>query len=125
MEGDLAGTRDATLLWVLSAYAIVTAALLIPAGRLADLLGRKRLFMGGLVTFVVASALCAAAPGAGWLIGARVVQAAGGAVLMPTSLALLLAEFSGRHPAGAVAMWCPTGAFCPAAWPPTGGPRAH
>src|SRR5260370_7435497 len=94
MEGDLAGTRDATLLWVLSAYAIVTAALLIPAGRLADLLGRKRLFMGGLVTFVVASALCAAAPGAGWLIGARVVQAAGGAVPTPTSLPLLPAQLS-------------------------------
>ncbi len=97
IERDFAGTSDATLSWVLSAYAIVTAALLIPAGRLADLLGRKRLFMGGLVTFVVASALCAAAPGAGWLIGARVLQAAGGAVLMPTSLALLLAEFSGRQ----------------------------
>src|SRR6266478_4145780 len=96
IERDFAGTSDATLSWVLSAYAIVTAALLIPAGRLADLLGRKRLFMVGLVTFVVASALCAAAPGAGRLIGARVVQAAGGAVLMPTSLALLLAQASWR-----------------------------
>jgi len=52
----------------------VTAALLVPAGRLADLVGRKRLFMVGLVTFVVASALCAAAPSAGWLIAARVLQ---------------------------------------------------
>src|SRR5258706_2225928 len=120
IERDFAGTSDATLSWVLSAYAIVTAALLIPAGRLADLLG-KRLFMGGLVTFVVASALCAAAPGAGWLIGARVVQAAGGAVLMPTSLALLLAEFSGRQRAIAVAIWSATGAVAAGAGPPLGG----
>ena len=121
IERDFAGTSDATLSWVLSAYAIVTAALLIPAGRLADLLGRKRLFMGGLVTFVVASALCAAAPGAGWLIGARVVQAGGGAVLMPTSLALLLAEFSGRQRAIAVAIWSATGAVAAGAGPPIGG----
>ena len=121
IERDFAGTSDATLSWVLSAYAIVTAALLIPAGRLADLLGRKRLFMGGLVTFVIASALCAAAPGAGWLIGARVVQAAGGAVLMPTSLALLLAEFSGRQRAVAVAIWSATGAVAAGAGPPIGG----
>src|SRR6266852_1178494 len=125
IERDFAGTSDATLSWVLSAYAIVTAALLIPAGRLADLLGRKRLFMGGLVTFVVASALCAAAPGAGWLIGARVVQAAGGAVLMPTSLALLLAEFSGRQRAIAVAMWSATGAVAAGAGPPIGGLLVH
>ena len=121
IERDFAGTSDATLSWVLSAYAIVTAALLIPAGRLADLLGRKRLFMGGLVTFVVASAFCAAAPGAGWLIGARVLQAAGGAVLMPSSLALLLAEFSGRQRAIAVAIWSATGAVAAGAGPPIGG----
>jgi MFS family permease len=73
IKKDFAGTNDATLSWVLSAYAIVMAALLVPAGRLADLLGRKRLFMGGLVTFVAASALCAAAPGPGWLIAARIL----------------------------------------------------
>ncbi len=121
IERDFAGTSDATLSWVLSAYAIVTAALLVPAGRLADLLGRKRLFMGGLVTFVVASALCAAAPGAGWLIGARVLQATGGAVLMPTSLALLLAEFQSRQRGVAVAIWSATGAVAAAAGPPIGG----
>ena len=121
IQRDFAGTSDATLSWVLSAYAIVTAALLVPAGRLADLLGRKRLFLGGLVTFVVASALCAAAPGAGWLIGARVLQAAGGAVLMPTSLALLLAEFPPRQRGLAVAVWSATGAVAAAAGPPIGG----
>src|SRR5260370_351145 len=102
---DFAGPSDATLSWALSAYAMVTAALLIPAGRLADLLGRKRLFMGGLVTFVVASALCAAAPGAGWLIGARGAQAAGGAGPMPTSLPLPLAAVSRPPPPGAASLF--------------------
>jgi EmrB/QacA subfamily drug resistance transporter len=97
------------------------AALLVPAGRLADLLGRKRLFMGGLITFVGASALCAAAPGPVWLIGARILQAAGGAILMPTSLALLLAEFPPAQRALAVAVWSATGAVAAAAGPPVGG----
>src|SRR5713101_7554033 len=108
IKHEFAGTSDATLSWVLSAYAIVMAALLVPAGRLADLLGRKRLFMGGLVTFVGASALCAAAPGPGWLIGARILQAAGGAILMPTSLALLLAEFPPKQRALPTARASPT-----------------
>ena len=121
IKHDFSGTSDATLSWVLSAYAIVMAALLVPAGRLADLLGRKRLFMGGLITFVGASALCAAAPGPGWLIGARILQAAGGAILMPTSLALLLAEFPPQQRALAVAVWSATGAVAAAAGPPVGG----
>ena len=121
IKHDFAGTSDSTLSWVLSAYAIVMAALLVPAGRLADLLGRKRLFMGGLITFVGASALCAAAPGPGWLIAARALQAIGGATLMPTSLALLLAEFPGRQRAMAVAIWSATGAVAAAAGPPIGG----
>src|SRR5258708_627382 len=121
IKHDFAGTSDATLSWVLSAYAIVMAALLVPAGRLADLLGRKRLFMGGLITFVGPSALCAAAPGPASLIAARVVQAAGGAILMPTSLAVLLAEFQPQQRALAVAVWSATGAVAAAAGPPVGG----
>jgi EmrB/QacA subfamily drug resistance transporter len=121
IQRDFSGTSDATLSWVLSGYAIVTAALLVPAGRVADLLGRKRLFIAGLGIFVVASALCAAAPGAGWLIAARVVQAAGGAILMPASLALLLAEFPPQERPLAVAVWSATGAIAAAAGPPIGG----
>src|SRR5713226_9457933 len=121
IEHDFAGTSDATLSWVVSAYVIVMPALLVPAGRLAALLGRKRLFLAGLVIFVAASALCAAAPGPGWLIGARILQAAGGAILMPTSLALLLAEFAPQQRALAVAVWSATGAVAAAAGPPVGG----
>jgi EmrB/QacA subfamily drug resistance transporter len=121
IQREFVGTSDATLSWVLNAYAIVTAALLVPAGRLADLLGRKRLFLAGLVIFVGASALCAAAPGPWWLIAGRALQAAGGATLLPTSLALLLAEFPPRQRPLAVAVWSATGAIAAAAGPPIGG----
>src|SRR3954447_24418827 len=77
-------TSLAGLSWVLNAYNIVFAALLVPAGRLADLLGRRRLFFVGLALFVSASALCGLAWSVGVLVAARVLQAAGAAVLVPT-----------------------------------------
>src|SRR5688572_12055628 len=90
---DFAGTDLSTLSWVLNAYTIVFAALLVPAGRWADAFGRKRIFLSGLALFVAASAASAAAPSIGALIAFRVVQAAGAALLLPASLALLLPEF--------------------------------
>src|ERR1700678_3228690 len=84
------GTDLASLSWVLNAYAIVFAALLVPAGRAAALLGRRAAFLTGMIVFAVASAACAAAPDVWVLVGARIVQAAGGALLMPASLTLLL-----------------------------------
>src|SRR5215218_718393 len=59
IRGDFPGTSDAGLSWVLSAYAIVFAALLVPIGRIADRVGHKRVFLAGLAVFVIASALCA------------------------------------------------------------------
>jgi MFS family permease len=87
------GASLGSLSWVLSGYAIVFAALLVPAGRWADAFGRKRAFLLGLGVFVLASAGCAAAPSVGFLVGARIVQAAGGALMLPTSLGLMLPEF--------------------------------
>src|SRR5271154_2156529 len=72
------GASLSSLSWILSAYAIVFAALLVPAGRWADAFGRKRVFLIGLGVFVAASTACALAPSVGALILARVVQAAGG-----------------------------------------------
>src|SRR4051812_39273113 len=88
---DFNGSKLAGLSWVLNGYTIVFAALLVPMGRAADRLGRRRFFVGGLLLFVAASAACAAAPSVETLVAARVVQAVGAAALMPTSLALLLA----------------------------------
>src|SRR5262245_18085621 len=73
--------------WVLSGYTLVVAALLVPSGRLADRWGRKRVFLGGLVAFTVASVLCGLAPSARALVVARLLQAAGAAALTPSSLA--------------------------------------
>ena len=88
---DFGGSSLAGLSWVLNAYAIVFAALLVPAGRLGDRTGQRRVFLAGIAIFTLASAACAAAPDLAVLVAARVVQASGAAALIPTSLALLLA----------------------------------
>jgi len=118
---DFAGTDLGTLSWVLNAYTIVFAALLVPAGRWADAFGRKRLFLAGLGLFVAASAACAAAPSVEALIALRVLQAAGAALLLPSSLALLLPEFPPEKRAIAVALWAASSAVAAAAGPPVGG----
>ena len=87
------GSSLGSLSWILSGYAIVFAALLVPAGRWADAFGRKRAFLLGLAIFVASSAACALAPSVAFLVGARVVQAVGGALMLPTSLGLILPEF--------------------------------
>jgi EmrB/QacA subfamily drug resistance transporter len=110
-----------SLSWVLSGYAIVFAALLVPAGRWADAFGRKRAFLLGLAIFVVASAACAAAPSVGALIAARLVQAAGGALMLPTSLGLMLPEFEAEKRHVAIGLWAATGGIAAAAGPPLGG----
>src|SRR4051794_16314970 len=76
----------ASMSWVLNAYNIVFAAFLVPAGRLADVLGRRRIFRSGIVVFTGASVMCGAAPSLNWLIAARGLQAAGAALLVPASL---------------------------------------
>src|SRR3954465_12170601 len=77
----------AGLSWVLNAYNIVFAALLVPAGRLADLIGRRRVFFIGLWVFMLASAACGLAPSVEVLIAARAVQAAGAPLPVPPPLA--------------------------------------
>jgi EmrB/QacA subfamily drug resistance transporter len=121
IERDFGGTSLASLSWILNAYAIVFAALLVPAGRTADRLGRKRSFLAGLTLFTVASALCAAAPNVELLVAARVLQAVGAASLFPTSLALLLPEFPPAERRKAVSIWAALGAVAAAAGPPIGG----
>src|ERR687887_2312300 len=109
------------LSWVLNAYNVVFAAALIPAGRLADRFGRRRLFFIGALTFLAASVLCGLAGSVDLLIGARAVQALGAAILVPTSLGLLLPEFPLSERATATAVWGATGAVAAAAGPALGG----
>ena len=109
------------LSWVLNAYAIVFAALLVPAGRAADLVGRRAAFLAGMVVFGVGSAACAVAPDVWVLVGARVVQAAGGALLMPASLGLLLAAARPDRRAGTIRAWTSVGGAAAALGPVVGG----
>jgi EmrB/QacA subfamily drug resistance transporter len=109
------------LSWILNAYAIVFAAALVPAGRLADRFGRRRFFFIGTLVFLAASALCGAAGSVDLLIAARSLQALGGAMLVPASLGLLLPEFPLEMRATATALWGATGAVAAAAGPPLGG----
>jgi EmrB/QacA subfamily drug resistance transporter len=118
---DYAGSSLASLSWIVSGYSIVFAALLVPAGRWADAFGRKRAFMLGLAVFVLASAACAAAPSVPALIAARLVQAAGGALMLPTSLGLILPEFDPTQRHAAIGVWAATGGIAAAAGPPLGG----
>jgi EmrB/QacA subfamily drug resistance transporter len=103
-----AAFQDATpadLSWVLNAYTVVFAALLVPAGRLADRHGRKRMFVAGLALFLVASLACGLAPTVGALVAARAAQAVGAALLVPASLAIVLAAFPPERRAVAVSLW--------------------
>jgi EmrB/QacA subfamily drug resistance transporter len=115
----------ASLSWVLNAYNVVFAALLVPAGRVADIVGRRRLFFIGLLTFLAASAICGAASSVDMLVAARVVQAVGAAILVPTSLGLLLPEFPLEQRATATALWGATGAVAAATGPSLGGVLVH
>jgi EmrB/QacA subfamily drug resistance transporter len=109
------------LSWILNAYAIVFAAALVPAGRLADRLGRRRLFFLGILVFLGASVLCGVSNSVELLIAGRTIQALGAALLVPASLGLILPEFPLEKRATATALWGATGAVAAAAGPSLGG----
>jgi EmrB/QacA subfamily drug resistance transporter len=115
------GSSLSGLSWVLNAYAIIFAALLVPAGRLADHFGRRRFLLAGVAVFTLASAACAVAPTLGVLIAARAVQAAGAALVVPTSLGLLYPAFAKRQHGMVVGIWAGVGAVAATAGPPVGG----
>jgi EmrB/QacA subfamily drug resistance transporter len=115
------GVGVTSLSWVVTLYTILFAALLAPAGRLADVLGRTRLFAAGVVTFTVASAVAAAAPTFGVLLGARAVQGVGAALLIPASLAFVLADTPPARRQAAIGLWSASAALAAAAGPALGG----
>jgi EmrB/QacA subfamily drug resistance transporter len=111
----------ADLSWVLNAYAIVYAALLVLFGRLADRYPRERGFLLGVAVFVVASAACGAATSVAMLVAFRILQAAGAALLTPTSLGLVLATTAPEKRHGAVRAWAAVGGLAAALGPVAGG----
>jgi EmrB/QacA subfamily drug resistance transporter len=116
-----AGSDLPTLSWVLNGYNVVIAAFLMPAGRVADRLGCRRSFAVGLATFTAASAVCGIANSAAVLIGARLVQAVGAAILIPTSLALLLPMFPVARRLVAITIWGAAAALAAGIGPGLGG----
>jgi EmrB/QacA subfamily drug resistance transporter len=118
---EYVGTSLGSLSWVLNAYTIVFAAVLVPAGRWADRVGRRRLFVAGLAVFGAGSLLCGVAPGVAALIAARVVQAAGAGLMVPASLSLLLAAVPAQGRARAIGTWSAIGALGAALGPVIGG----
>jgi EmrB/QacA subfamily drug resistance transporter len=113
-------SSTAALSWVLNAYTIAFAALLVVAGRTADRIGRRRVFFAGMAVFTLASIACGTAPSAYWLIGGRLVQGAGAAMVTAASLGLLLAAFPGRERAPAIALWGSFSAIATATGPTLG-----
>ena len=107
------------LSWVLNAYNIVFAAFLVVCGRLTDLIGRRRAYVGGIALFTLASLWCAVAPTLELLVAGRVLQALGAAMLVPASLAIVVEAFTERA-AGATPSGC--GERRPP-WPPAWGRR--
>jgi EmrB/QacA subfamily drug resistance transporter len=120
IEASFPDVSTTTLSWVLSAYSVVFGALLLGAGRIADRSGRRRWFLRGVAVFTLGSLLCGAATTPGMLIGGRVVQAVGAALLMPASLALLLAATPATLRAQAVALWGGISALAVATGPSLG-----
>jgi EmrB/QacA subfamily drug resistance transporter len=107
--------------WVLDAYNLVFAVLLVTVGRLADLFGRKLVFLAGMAVFSLGSLLCGLAPTIGWLIAFRAVQGIGAAVLNPVSLAILVAIFPARQRGAAIGLWGAAAGLASALGPVLGG----
>ena len=107
--------------WILNAYTLVFAAFMNPAGRLGDRYGHRRIFLTGLLVFTLGSTACGLSGSFVALVAARAVQALGAAMLMPSSLALLLAAFPAGRRAAAVSTWSAIAAMAAALGPPVGG----
>lgn len=91
--GDEMGVNAVTLNWIVSSYMLTTSILLLPAGRSGDILGRKKVFTAGLVIFTLTMILLTFTPGIKWLIGVRILQGAGGAMMFGTNMAILTSVF--------------------------------
>lgn len=125
IEASFPGTPATTLSWVLTAYTMALAALVVTTGRLGDRSGRKRLFIAGLGLFIVGALLCALAPSPGLLIAARLVQGTGHALFTPASIGLILAAFPIEGRTQALGAWVGIGGVAAAVGPTAGGAIAQ
>src|SRR5215475_3447035 len=115
------GAPVAGLQWTVNAYLLPLAALVLLGGSLGDRYGRRRVYLIGVAWFTSASVLCGLAPGVGWLVGARVLQGVGSALLTPGSLALLQSTLRPADRARAIGLWAGLGGVASAGAPLLGG----
>ncbi|MBM3730773.1 MAG: DHA2 family efflux MFS transporter permease subunit [Actinobacteria bacterium] len=120
IEKDFSNVARTTLAWALTSYSIGTASLLLLAGRVADLFGRRRIFLIGISIFALGSLGAGLAPNVGVLIATRTVQSVGGALMVPTSIALALPEFPPERRSLAVGVWGSIAALAGGLGPPLG-----
>jgi len=121
ISASFAGSGRDALSWVLDGYFVVIAALLVPAGGLADRFGHKRIFLLGMASFTAASLLCAVAPSLELLISFRVLQGIGAALILPASLAIVLDSFPVERRSAGVGLWGAAAAAAAATGPTLGG----
>ncbi|MEO1288614.1 MAG: MFS transporter, partial [Chloroflexota bacterium] len=124
IQSDL-GASGGDLLWIINAYALFLAALLLLGGSLGDHYGRKRIYMVGIVIFTLASVACGLAPTSEVLIGARIVQGIGGAMMVPGSLAIVSAYFDDNTRGKAIGYWSSVTTLTSVAGPLLGGVLAE
>src|SRR3954464_2895935 len=120
IQGDLhIGISE--LEWVVNGYALTFAVLMLTGGKLADLCGRRLIFVVGLAIFTAASLACGLSPNANFLIGARVVQGVGSALMNPATLSIITATFPPRQRGMAIGVWAGVSALALAIGPLVGG----
>lgn len=115
------GASGAQLLWIVNAYLLMLAALILTGGALGDRFGRKRIFSMGIALFAVASLACGLAPTIGLLLVGRVIQGIGGALMVPGSLAIITATFKRRRRGWAIGIWSAASTLTTMAGPAVGG----
>jgi EmrB/QacA subfamily drug resistance transporter len=115
------GASGAQLLWIVNAYLLMLAALILTGGALGDRFGRKRIFSMGIALFAVASLACGFAPTIGLLLAGRVIQGIGGALMVPGSLAIITATFKRRRRGWAIGIWSAASTLTTMAGPAIGG----
>ncbi|HWE66448.1 MAG TPA: DHA2 family efflux MFS transporter permease subunit [Acidimicrobiales bacterium] len=120
LERSFPHDPQSTLAWVITGYSIVFGSLLVMAGRTADRLGSRKVFFIGLGIFCLGSALCGLAPSVALLVAGRVIQGGGAALLLPSSLGLLLSAFPAERRSQVVALWGGVGALAVATGPTLG-----